>query len=75
MSPSKLAELTLRTSLGAEYKFPDADEDELKNLIKGLQLGTHLSQLTLTNVSGACLVLPIRIVASVSINGEEKWHR
>jgi len=69
---SQLTEVEFWTSLDAIYIFPDVDEAELLRLVSGFH---HAGQVTLVNVSGACLVLPSRIVTKIFIGGIEKWTR
>lgn len=76
--PGQLVELTLKTFLDGTYVFPDFDAGEAKRLILGARATGALAgeQLTLINASGACLVLPTRIVKSLSTDaGQLSWAR
>lgn len=74
MSMSNLVEIELETSLGAQYRFPDVDAAVADGLVRGMSVA-DFPQLTLSNVSHACLVLPTRIIDVVRVDGEEKWRR
>ena len=67
---STLTDVELHTTLGAIYKFPDVDEGELDRFVRDFR---NSGQVTLSNVSGACLVLPARIVKTILIGGVERW--
>lgn len=69
-----LSEVEFETTMGAVYKFPDVDSGALDQLVSFFPSSTH-PQVTLTNVSQACLVLPARIVASIRVDGVERWRR
>ena len=68
-----LCEVTFETTLGARYVFPDVDLVEMEQLASFFP--AHHSSLTISNVSKACLVVPIRVLQSFSINGVERWRR
>jgi hypothetical protein len=58
--------------MGARYVFPDMPRAELE---QALLVGTwDEGQLTLVNVSGACLAMPNRIVKTLSFDGKERWR-
>jgi len=61
----------IRTKTEAEYVFPDIDKDSVHRVIS-LQVYSATS-LTLTNISGACLVVPIRIIDTIAVDGEILW--
>lgn len=67
-----LVEVTVETSLGAKYVFPDMPRTTLDNVIQ-LKGWKYENPFILVNVSGACLSVPMRIVATVSYDGEVKW--
>jgi hypothetical protein len=69
---TQLVVVELRTKLGASYVFPDVSHAVLNTLLNGFMPS---AQVAITNVSGACLVIPTRIVESIHVDGEEKWHR
>lgn len=69
----KLVLVRITTHMGEEYAFPDMDADAAARMVQELQLA-HPSQLTLANQSTAVLVVPFRIVATISVDGEERWH-
>ena len=68
---TELVEVTVETLLGARYVFPDMPRD----VIGSLQSSgfTCSGQLVLVNASNVTLVLPSRIVKSISYDGEVKW--
>lgn len=70
---SKLVKLTLTTSLGAEYVLPDMPEKTVEELIKSPNLH-GFSSLSLVNQSGACLIIPVRTIETITVDGEIKWR-
>jgi hypothetical protein len=68
----ELVEVRIETTLGAHYSFPDMQRAMLEFLLKE-DLGLD-GNLVLTNVSQAVLVVPVRIIKTLSINGEVKWR-
>jgi hypothetical protein len=67
-----LKDLEIETRLGKLYKFPDVAEGV--RLPVGSGLDENTTQLTVTNVSGACLVIPFRIIAKLWFNGSLVWE-
>jgi hypothetical protein len=67
-----LVTVEFETTLGAVYVFPDMDLREVESLIRRF---TFENNVTLLNISRACLVIPPRIVRSIRIEGVEKWSR
>lgn len=70
--PQELVEVTIETTLGAVYKFPDMTRSVVERIVKdniSLQ-----GDLVLTNVSQAALVVPTRIIKTLAINGEVNWR-
>lgn len=72
MRDLRLTVIEFETILGAIYSFPDVDLDELEHMLLHF---TNESNVTLVNVSRACLVIPPRIVKLIRIGGEERWRR
>jgi len=70
--PIDLVTVTIETTLGARYEFPDMSRRIVEGLITD-ELAL-LGNLTLVNVSQAVLVIPLRIVKVLAINGEVKWR-
>lgn len=68
-----LVTIELRTHLAAVYVFPDVEHGEVNKLLTALE-SVSVSQLTLVNASQAVLCIPIRIVAAILVDGEERWH-
>lgn len=71
---TKLVEVEFETSLGAVYRFPDVDEADVEALIQRFP-PRDTANLTLVNVSRACLALPVRIINFIRVGGVERWHR
>lgn len=71
----RLVEVAFETILGARYVFPDMNAEMFKAVC--LDRIEHLRDvnLTLVNVSQACLVMPVRIIKKILVNGEERWTR
>lgn len=72
MRDLRLVKIEFETTLGETYVFPDMDIDELEQMLKTFSSEANV---TLVNVSRACLVIPPRIVAVIRVNGEERWRR
>lgn len=68
----ELVRVTIETTLGAIYEFPDMPRAELDRLLKDNI--AFQGDLTLSNVSRAVLLLPTRIIKTLAINGEVKWR-
>ncbi len=69
---SDLTVVTVKTKEGSEYCFPDVPRSMLKNILANRGWNCT-GQVALVNISGACLVMPARIVATLSYDGEVKW--
>lgn len=69
----KLVKLTLTTFLEAEYVLPDVPDKTIEELIKSPSLH-GFTTLSLVNQSGACLMLPSRIIKTVAVDGEVRWR-
>lgn len=69
---TELRTLVITTHLGAVYHFPDVDKGAFEWLPAAR---CTLSSVTLVNVSNAVLVLPTRIIDSVTVDGKEIWKR
>lgn len=61
----QLLDIIIETTLGAEYAFPDMDAQEAMKLLRSLPL--TIDQLTLVNASGACLLIPARVIHAVHL--------
>lgn len=68
-----LVSLTLRTRLGACYVFPDMARSEVELLLRRIEDAAKSGQLTLVNASQAVLILPFRIIKTISVGEEERW--
>ncbi len=67
-----LRDLEIETRLGSKYLFPDVAEGI--RLPTGAGLDSSMTQLTVTNASGACLVVPYRIIKLIRIDGTIMWE-
>jgi len=67
-----LVDVEFRTSLEAVYLFPDVPTSVVDRLISDFN---YTVQVTLINVSGACLVVPARIVTTILVGGVQRWAR
>jgi len=70
--PTDLVAVSIETVLGARYEFPDVSRRVVEDVITN-ELAL-VGNLTLVNVSHAALVLPVRIIKILAINGEVKWR-
>lgn len=68
---SDFVNVRILTRTGALYEFPDMSSDAMEKLLEARPSGWR--DLTLTNVSGACMVIPFRIIEELLVNGESKW--
>lgn len=73
---TELVTMGVETTLGAHYSFPDMEKPVAEKLVEALGIETfrRLGQISLVNVSQAVLLVPFRIVKSISIDGKERWH-
>lgn len=67
-----LVQVEFETLLGATYSFPDMNLEEVEHLLKDFHQDRDI---TLVNMSRACLVIPPRIVKTIRVGGEERWTR
>lgn len=72
LPPVELVDVSIETTLGALYVFPDMNRRTLEQMIDDEEIFLH-GDLTLANISRAVLVIPIRIIKTLSIAGEIKW--
>lgn len=69
---SSLVHVAFATSMGAYYSFPDMTQDHFQELIG--QLDVDSEQIIARNISGATLVLPMRILSKLwMLQVEEDW--
>lgn len=61
----------ITTRLGATYVFPDVG-DEVEIPI-GAGFSDNSTSLTIVNISGACLVLPWRVIDTIVFGEETIW--
>lgn len=67
-----LVTVKIVTELGAEYVFPDVLKETMDALLSSDTLH-GFAQISLVNQSAACLVIPRRIIKTISVNGEVRW--
>lgn len=72
LPPGAMLDVVIQTSLGAEYVFPDMDALQLLKLVGNFAIHLSHTQLTLVNATGACLVLPMRVIQSVKAHRNVK---
>lgn len=65
-----LSSVILETELGATYVFPDVVKAVATNFAESFK---PTGNVTLVNVSGACLVLPSRLVVKITVGEEVLW--
>jgi len=71
MAAVRVCSVEITTKTGAVYLFPDFPKDDI---FKTLSSQVFVDgDLTLTNISGACLVIALRIVETITANGEIIW--
>jgi hypothetical protein len=61
----------IETRLGAVYRFPDVDGEVY--VPKGAGLNAAVTGFTIINASGACLVIPWRIIRQIRLDNEVIW--
>lgn len=69
---SAFVTLTFETTLGSKYVIPDVEPKAASDLVASLP---RFADAGITNASGACLIIPSRILAAVSVDGEVRWRR
>lgn len=69
----KLVTITVTTTLGAEYKFPDVMSKVADDLLISDTLHGFV-QVTFVNQSGACLIIPRQIIQTIAVEGEVRWR-
>jgi hypothetical protein len=68
-----LVTVKIVTELGAEYAFPDVLRETVDSLLSSDTLH-GFSQISFVNQSAACLVVPRRIIKTISVDGEIRWR-
>jgi len=69
-----LQPVEVTTMLGAVYRFPDVSYEDLRRALKDMN-GALFGSFTITNLSGAATVIPLRIMQEVSFGGTVVWKR
>lgn len=72
----KLVTVSIGTKEGASHVFPDMDEKVVSQLLseRGISDYGRLGQLTLVNVSQSVILVPFRIIQTISIDDKEVWR-
>jgi hypothetical protein len=65
--------VSIETFEGASYVLPDMDGRIFEKVLLHEEMWKRLSSFTISNVSGACLVVPMRIIKDIRVDGEVKW--
>lgn len=71
---SDYVRVTVETELGAVYEFPDVHWRTLWVILRSDTM-QGFTQLSLVNLSQACMVIPVRIIKRVRINGDTYWEK
>lgn len=72
LRPVRPCVVGILTKTGSHYEFPDIDKGEIHKVLSSQVYSA--GNLTLVNISGACLTLPIRIIDTIAIDGEVTWR-
>lgn len=67
-----LVDVTVETTLGARYIFPDMPRQALDALVSRAEWLTS-TRFSLVNVSNSVLLMEARIIKSVFYDGEVRW--
>ncbi len=70
---SKLSLIEIDTTLGASYSFPEMDGAIFEKILGNEEMWRRLGSLALTNASGACLVVPTRVIQTIKVDNEVRW--
>lgn len=70
---SKLVTVRFETTLGAHYTFPDLDSSIFEKVLMQEEAWRRLGAIALSNASGACLVVPTRIIETILVDGVIRW--
>lgn len=62
-----LTQVEIETTLGEKYLFPDMDIRVFEKVVAQEEMWRKLGSLALSNISGACLVIPTRIIKEISV--------
>lgn len=68
-----LVTVSLETSLGARYVFPDVERQVFEKFSQMEGLPDNMGQFQLVNASFAILSVPARIIEKVLIDDKEVW--
>jgi hypothetical protein len=72
----KYVKVEVTTTLGATYVFPDMPFGQLKFFMESMAATIGASDtLVLTNLSGATMTVPKRIIATLKVDGKTVWTR
>lgn len=69
----KYVKVEIASTLGAGYVFPDMPYNQLKLFLASM--AGESDTLVLTNLSGATMTVPKRIIDSLKVDGKVVWRR
>lgn len=69
-----LQTVEVMTTLGAVYRFPDVAHADVDRAMKDMR-GALFGSFTLTNLSGAAIVVPLKIIQQISYGEVVLWQR
>jgi len=64
--------VSLELKGGSRHEFPDMPKKDVDQMLR--HISSEMSSLSLVNVHGACLTLPLRVVQTIAIDGEVTWR-
>jgi len=74
--PEPLSTIEVTTSLGDVYRFPAMQQQAVRSMLVQLEVDRlQYENLVLTNVSQAVLILKVRTIALVQVDGELRWTK
>lgn len=68
---SEYCQVTVKLKGGSQHEFPDMSENEVTKVLRFL--GSDVTTLSMVNIHGACLTMPMRVVQSIVVNGRVLW--
>ena len=67
MEEIQLVTVEIETTQGSIYEFPDMDKRILEKSLAQDEMWRKLGSVALSNASGACLVVPVRIIKQICL--------
>ena len=69
-----LSDITITTKLGDVYRFPSMGRSAVRSMLTQLELDHDLYEnLALTNVSSAVLLLKVKTIHHIDVDGTQRW--